>query len=191
MVSIEKYCRTRLRQARRSISEIRPRARTASVTLLTRKPVCPSFITSRQEPRSIAMTGRPVSWLTTSLRQFGPLDEFPRSTDLLAAAVSDNTFRSKPWWRDTNEFTRRFLIWRRRNDHEAGHCQAVQPQPHPHQGGDPISRGDCSQRGGREARERIHHAFPLPSPHRTVHHWLGTQCRRVPLHRRSAAFSDS
>src|SRR5258708_37499512 len=43
MVSIEKYCRTRLRQARRSISEIRPRDRTASVTLSTRKPVCPSL----------------------------------------------------------------------------------------------------------------------------------------------------
>src|SRR5580700_7083152 len=135
--------------------------------------------------------GKPAFWLTTSRKQFAPLDEFPKSTDLRAAAVYSNTFRSKPWWRDTSEFTRRFLIWRPRDEHEDRHCQAVQPQPHPHQGRDPVPRGDCSQRGGRETRERIHHAFPLPSSHWPVHHWLGTQSRRIPFHRRSTAFSDS
>src|ERR1019366_4791400 len=66
MVSIEKCCRTRLRQAGRSISEIRPTARTASLTLSTRKPVCPSLITSRQEPRSMAITGTPAALASTS-----------------------------------------------------------------------------------------------------------------------------
>src|ERR1035438_5159217 len=125
-----------------------------------------------------------------SLKQFGSLDEFLKSTDLLAKVESDNTFRSKPWWRDTSEFTRRFLIWRPRGEHEDRHCQTVQPQPHPHQSRDPLPRGDSSQRGSREARERIHYAFPFPSPHRTVHHWLGTQSRRIPFHSRSAALSD-
>ena len=50
--------------------------------------------------------GRPVFWLTTSLKQFGPLDEFLKSIVVAAAAVSGNTFRSIPWWRDTNGFTR-------------------------------------------------------------------------------------
>src|SRR5258708_27274456 len=135
--------------------------------------------------------GRPVFWLTTSLKQFGPLDEFLKSIVVPAAAVSGNTFRSIPWWTDTNGFIRRFLIWKRRNDYEGRHCQAVQPQPHPHQGRDPLPSGNRSQRGGGEARERIHHAFPLPSPHRTVPHPFGTQCRRIPLHRRSTALSDS
>src|ERR1700730_10217218 len=75
--------------------------------------------------------GRPVFWLTTSLKQFGPLDEFLKSIVVPAAAVSGNTFRSIPWWRDTNGFTRRFLIWKRRDSHEAGHCQTIPPQPHP------------------------------------------------------------
>ena len=45
----------------RSISPSRSRARTASSTLLTRKPVRPSSITSRQEPRSMAITGTPAA----------------------------------------------------------------------------------------------------------------------------------
>jgi hypothetical protein len=59
--------------------------------------------------------------LTTSLEQLRQLAEFLKSTVGLAASVSDNTFRSKLWWMDTSEFTQRFLIWRRTNDHEAGH----------------------------------------------------------------------
>ena len=39
--------------------------------------------------------------------------------------------------------------------------------------------------------ERVHHAVPLPSAHGTVHHRLGAQPRRIPLHRRSGALSDS
>jgi glycosyltransferase involved in cell wall biosynthesis len=35
--------------------------------------------------------------LTAFLKQFGPLGEFPKLTDLLAEAESNNTFRSKPW----------------------------------------------------------------------------------------------
>jgi hypothetical protein len=35
------------------------------VTLSTRKPVCPSLITSRQEPRSIAMAGTPAALAST------------------------------------------------------------------------------------------------------------------------------
>jgi hypothetical protein len=57
----------------------------------------------------------------------------------------------------------------------------------------PISptRGNGSQRGGGEAWGRIHHAVPLPSAHGTVHHRFGAQPRRIPLHRRSGALSDS
>src|ERR1035437_7886552 len=135
--------------------------------------------------------GRPVFWLTTSAKQFRPLDEFVKSIVAPAAVESSNVFRSIPWWRDTNGFTRRFSSWRRRDDYETGHCQAVLPQPHPHKGRYPLPGGNRSQRGGGEARKRIHHAFPLPSPHRTVHHWVGTQSRRIPLHRRSTALSDS
>src|SRR5712692_11387344 len=61
MVLIEKHCWTRWRQALRSISERRSRARTAWLTLLTRNPVCPSLITSRHEPRSMAITGTPAA----------------------------------------------------------------------------------------------------------------------------------
>ncbi len=86
---------------------------------------------------------------------------------------------------------RRFLIWKRRGDHEAGHCQTIRSQPHPHQGRYPLPGGNGSQRGGGEARGRVHHAVPLPSAHGTVHHWFGTQPRRIPLHRRSGALSDS
>ena len=114
-----------------------------------------------------------------------------KSTVGPAAAVSGNTFRSIPWWRDMSGFTQRFLIWRRGDDHEVGHCQAVQPQPYPHQDRDSLSSGNRSQRCGREARERIHHAIPLPSSHRTIHHRFGTQSRRIPLHCRSTAISDS
>src|SRR5216683_3357994 len=126
--------------------------------------------------------GRPVFWLTTSLKQFGPLDEFLKSIVVPAAPVSGNTSRSTRWWTGTNGFTRRFLIWRRRDSHEAGHCQTIWPQPHPYQGGDPLPSGNRSQRGGGEAWGRIHHAFPLPSAHGTVHHWFGTQPRRIPVH---------
>src|SRR5579864_6350946 len=104
--------------------------------------------------------GRPVFWLTTSLKRFESLGEFLKSTVRPVADVSDNTFRSILWWRDTSGFTRRFLIWRRGDEHEAGHRQAVSPQPHPHQGRDSLSSGNRSQSGGREARERIHYAFP-------------------------------
>src|SRR3989449_4272277 len=61
MVVIEKHCWTRWRQALRSMSARRARARAASLTLLTRNPVCPSLITSRQEPRSMAITGTPAA----------------------------------------------------------------------------------------------------------------------------------
>src|ERR1039457_7128125 len=30
-------------------------------------------------------------------------------------------------------------IWKRRDDYEARHCQTVPPQPHPHQGRNPLS----------------------------------------------------
>src|ERR1039457_797183 len=83
------------------------------------------------------------------MKQFGPLDEFLKSTDLLAEDESDNTSRSKPWWRDTSEFTRRFLIWRPRDEHEDRHCQAL--QPHPHQGRDPIPRASSKRRAERAA----------------------------------------
>ncbi len=55
-------------------------------------------------------------------KQFGPWGEFLKSIDGPAASVSNNTFRSTPWWRDTSGLTQRFLIWRRGADHEAGHC---------------------------------------------------------------------
>src|SRR5258708_34991175 len=107
--------------------------------------------------------GRPVFWLTTSLKQFGPLDEFLKSIVVPAAAVSGNTFRSIPWWRGTNGFTRRFLIWKGRDEHEAGYCQTIPPQPYPHQGRDALPSGNRSQRGGSEASARIPRDIPLPS----------------------------
>src|SRR5262249_28391193 len=57
IVSMKKYRWTRWRHALRLISESRDSACTASGTLLTRNPVRPSSSTSRQEPRSMAMTG--------------------------------------------------------------------------------------------------------------------------------------
>src|SRR6266436_2301096 len=68
MVVIEKHCWTRWRQALRSISARHSRARTASLTLLTRNPVCPSLITSRQEPRSMAITGTPAALASARTR---------------------------------------------------------------------------------------------------------------------------
>jgi len=100
--------------------------------------------------REVIKDGRPVFWLTMSLKQFGPLDESLKSIVVPAKAVSGNTFRSIPWWTDTNGFTQRFLIWKPRDDHETGHCQTIPPQPHPHQGRDPLPSGNRSQRGGRE-----------------------------------------
>jgi len=44
--------------------------------------------------REVIRKGRPVFWLTTSLKQFGPLDEFLKSIVVPAVAVSGNTFRS-------------------------------------------------------------------------------------------------
>ena len=38
--------------------------------------------------------------------QTGPSDEFLKSMVVPVAIVSSNTFRSIPWWRDTNGFTR-------------------------------------------------------------------------------------
>jgi len=67
--------------------------------------------------REVIKDGQTGFLVDKSLKQFGPLDEFSESTVGPAAAVFDNTFRSIPWWRDTNGFTRRFLIWRRRDDH--------------------------------------------------------------------------
>src|SRR4030088_905724 len=81
-------------------------------------PACPSSRWTSALALRLSRTGRPVFWLTTSLKQFGPLDEFLKSIVVPAAAVSGNTFRSIPWWRDTNGFTRRFSIWKRRDDNE-------------------------------------------------------------------------
>ena len=60
-------------------------------------------------------TGFLVSNVAEAVRAVG---RFPRSKERLVAAESNNAFRSKPWSRDTNGFTRWFLIWRRRDDHE-------------------------------------------------------------------------
>lgn len=79
------------------------------------------------------------------------LNAFLKSIAPPAANGSSNAFLSKPWWRRTNGFTLRFLIWRRRDSHEAGHCQTIWPQPYPYQGRDPLPSGNRSQRGGREA----------------------------------------
>jgi glycosyltransferase involved in cell wall biosynthesis len=54
----------------------------------------------------IAMNLGSCRELTTSLKQFGPSDEFLKSMVVPVAIVSSNTFRSIPWWRDTNGFTR-------------------------------------------------------------------------------------
>src|SRR6202158_1309232 len=112
---------------------------------------CPSSQGTSARAGRRSRTNRPVFCLTTSLKQFGPLDEFLKSIVVPAAAVSGNTFRSIPWWRDTNGFTRRFFIWKRRDDQEASRCHTFPPQPHPHQGRNPLSSGNRSQRGGREA----------------------------------------
>src|ERR1700761_8442133 len=76
----------------------------------------------------LSRIARPVSWLTMSLKQFDPFDEFLKSTVVPAAIVSGNTFRSIPWWRDTNGFTRRFSIWRRR-EHKALQMNASSRAP--------------------------------------------------------------
>src|SRR6185437_10784250 len=65
IVSTEKHCRTRLRHSLRSISDRRSKARTASLTLSTKNPVRPSLMTSRQEPRSMAITGTPAALAST------------------------------------------------------------------------------------------------------------------------------
>jgi glycosyltransferase involved in cell wall biosynthesis len=111
-------------------------------------PVIAMDLGSCREVIKDGQTGFLVDNVTEAVRA---LDEFLKSIVVPAAAVSGNTFRSMPWWRDTNGFTRRFLIWKRRDDHEVRHCQTVPPQPHPHQGRNPLSRGNRSQRGGREA----------------------------------------
>ena len=46
------------------------------------------------------------------------LSNTPARASPYETAHSGNTFRSIPWWRDTNGFTRRFSIWKRRDDHE-------------------------------------------------------------------------
>jgi glycosyltransferase involved in cell wall biosynthesis len=111
-------------------------------------PVIAMDLGSCREVIKDGQTGFLVDNVTEAVRA---LDEFLKSIVVPAAAVSGNTFRSMPWWRDTNGFTRRFLIWKRRDDHEVRHCQTVPPQPHPHQGRNPLSSGNRSQRGGREA----------------------------------------
>src|SRR5487761_309126 len=94
---------------------------------------------------------RALLHLNTIPERFGLVLVEANAVVVPAAAVSGNTFRSIPWWKDTNGFTRRFLIWKRGDDYEAGHCQTIPPQPHPHQGRDPLPSGNRSQRGGREA----------------------------------------
>ena len=71
------------------------------------------------------------------------------------------------------------------------HRQTIRPESDPHQSADPLSGGNGSQRGGREAAGQIHHAVPFPSADRKIHPWFGAQSRRIPLHCRSSAFSGS
>ena len=64
-----------------------------------------------------------------AVRAMGRLSEIDRA---LAEAGSDNTFRSKPWWRRYERVYSTIFDLEAKNDNEAGHRQAIQQQPHPH-----------------------------------------------------------